>query len=65
MPLADATKESRRSPRWQARREAIIDTSARLFASRGYHATGISELWPRRADRRRSSWPCSATSCSM
>ena len=44
MPLADATKDSRRSPRWQARREAIIDTSARLFASRGYHATGISEL---------------------
>ena len=44
VPLADVTKDSRRSPRWQARREAIIDTSARLFASRGYHATGISEL---------------------
>ena len=25
-------------------REAIIDTSARLFARRGYHATGITEL---------------------
>ena len=29
---------------WQARREAIIDTSARVFARRGYHATGITEL---------------------
>src|SRR5215207_3488324 len=33
-----------RSPKWQARREAIIDMSARLFARRGYHATGITEL---------------------
>ena len=44
MPRADATKDSGRSAKWQARREAIIDTSARLFASRGYHATGITEL---------------------
>src|SRR5579862_7335632 len=36
--------ESRRSQNWQARREAIIDTSAPLFAQRGYHATGINEL---------------------
>ena len=35
---------SRRSSKWQARREAIIDTSARVFARRGYHATGIAEL---------------------
>ena len=35
---------SRRSPRWQARRDAIVDTSARVFARRGYHATGIAEL---------------------
>lgn len=35
---------ARRSARWQARRESIIDTSARVFARRGYHATGITEL---------------------
>lgn len=34
----------RRSPRWEARRQSIVDTSARLFARRGYHATGINEL---------------------
>jgi AcrR family transcriptional regulator len=33
-----------RNPKWEARREAIVDTSARLFAQRGYHATGIAEL---------------------
>jgi AcrR family transcriptional regulator len=36
--------ESRRSPKWAARRAAIVDTSARLFARSGYHATGIAEL---------------------
>jgi TetR/AcrR family transcriptional regulator, cholesterol catabolism regulator len=36
--------ESRRSPKWRARREAIIDTSAHVFARQGYHATGITEL---------------------
>ena len=35
---------SRRSPNWRARREAIIDTSARVFARGGYHGTGIAEL---------------------
>ena len=44
MPRAGATKNSGRRAKWQARRDAIIDTSARLFASRGYHATGISDL---------------------
>ena len=44
MPRVDASTESRRSPKWQARRQAIIDTSARLFARQGYHATGIAEL---------------------
>src|SRR5436190_20128787 len=44
MVRAETKTESRRSPKWQARREAIIDTSARVFARRGYHATGISEL---------------------
>jgi TetR/AcrR family transcriptional regulator, cholesterol catabolism regulator len=33
-----------RSPKWQARRDAIVDTSAHLFARNGYHATGITEL---------------------
>src|SRR5437763_8607188 len=44
MPGAEATTESRRSPKWEARRHAIVDTSARLFARQGYHATGITEL---------------------
>ena len=39
-----ATGASRRRPKWQARRQAIIDTSAQVFARRGYHATGIAEL---------------------
>jgi TetR/AcrR family transcriptional regulator, cholesterol catabolism regulator len=44
MPSAQARDESRHSPKWKARRDAIINTSARLFARRGYHATGITEL---------------------
>jgi TetR/AcrR family transcriptional regulator, cholesterol catabolism regulator len=44
MPRAEATDDSRRSPKWRARRQAIIDTSAPVFARRGYHATGIMEL---------------------
>jgi TetR/AcrR family transcriptional regulator, cholesterol catabolism regulator len=44
MPAADANAEPRRSSKWQARRQEIIDTSARVFARRGYHATGITEL---------------------
>ncbi len=44
VPRADETGEPRRSPRWQARRREIVDTSARVFARRGYHATGITEL---------------------
>lgn len=44
MPRADATDASRRNLKWEARREAIVDTSARLFAANGYHATGINEL---------------------
>src|SRR5215470_11834653 len=44
MPRAGTSDDTRRSPRWQARRQAIVDTSARLFAEQGYHATGITEL---------------------
>ena len=39
-----AVAEPRRSAKWTARREAIIDTSAEVFARQGYHATGIAEL---------------------
>jgi AcrR family transcriptional regulator len=44
MPRADATGDSRRSASWESRHQAIIDTSARVFARHGYHATGIMEL---------------------
>jgi AcrR family transcriptional regulator len=44
MPVAATSGEARRSPKWQARRQAIIDTSATVFARGGYHATGITEL---------------------
>src|SRR5437763_1600032 len=44
MPRAGASTESRRSPKWETRRQAIIDTSASVFARQGYHATGITEL---------------------
>ena len=33
-----------RGNNWEARRAAIVDTSATVFARRGYHATGIMEL---------------------
>ncbi len=44
MPRTESSKDSRRSANWQARRQAIVDTSAPLFARSGYHATGITEL---------------------
>jgi TetR/AcrR family transcriptional regulator, cholesterol catabolism regulator len=44
MPPTAARDEPRRSEKWKARREVIVDTSARVFAQRGYHATGIAEL---------------------
>ena len=44
MARTTASDESRRSAKWQGRRDAIIDTSATVFARRGYHATGIAEL---------------------
>jgi AcrR family transcriptional regulator len=33
-----------RSPKWETRRQAIVDASAVVFARQGYHATGINEL---------------------
>ena len=44
MAQAAASDDSRRSPKWRARREAIVDVSASVFARQGYHATGILEL---------------------
>lgn len=44
MPRTAASDDPPRSEKWQARREAIIDTSARVFARSGYHAAGINEL---------------------
>jgi AcrR family transcriptional regulator len=41
---AEVNADTRRSPKWELRREAIIDRSAHLFARQGYHATGITEL---------------------
>jgi AcrR family transcriptional regulator len=40
----EANRDSRRSPKWELRRQAIVDTSAHVFARQGYHATGIMEL---------------------
>src|SRR5947207_15030053 len=44
MPSSGAKNERQRSAKWNARRDAIIDTSAGVFARGGYHATGIAEL---------------------
>ncbi len=44
MARTDAGDEPGRSPKWKARRDTIVDTSARVFARQGYHATGIAEL---------------------
>jgi AcrR family transcriptional regulator len=44
MPQTAAVDAPGRSAKWRARRDTIVDTSARLFARSGYHATGIAEL---------------------
>jgi AcrR family transcriptional regulator len=44
MPHPAVGDDSRRSEKWKARRDQIVDTSAQVFAQRGYHATGIAEL---------------------
>jgi AcrR family transcriptional regulator len=41
---ARSKDEPRRNPKWEARRQTIVDTSAHVFAQRGYHATGLTEL---------------------
>ena len=44
MVSATTSDDPRRSVKWEARRQEIIDTSAQVFARQGYHATGIAEL---------------------
>src|SRR5689334_18311455 len=44
MAESATTEDPKRSARWNERRDAIIDTSAHVFARQGYHATGIAEL---------------------
>jgi AcrR family transcriptional regulator len=44
MPQRTTSDEPRRSARWHARQQQIVDTSARVFARRGYDATGLTEL---------------------
>ncbi len=44
MPGPEPRDVPERSEKWIARRDAIIDTSATVFARGGYHATGIAEL---------------------
>ncbi len=44
MARTESTGDAPRRANWQARRQVIIDTSAPVFAKRGYHATGIMEL---------------------
>jgi len=42
--VSEPDPEPRRSEKWKARRDEIVDTSATVFARSGYHATGITEL---------------------
>jgi len=44
MPQTRVKDKQGKSPKWQARRHEIVDTSARVFAERGYHATSTTEL---------------------
>lgn len=39
-----ARQDPGKGDRWEARRQEIIDIAARLFAERGYTATGVAEL---------------------
>jgi AcrR family transcriptional regulator len=44
VPRTDTAHDAGRRPRWQARLERIIDTSASIFAGRGFHATSMADL---------------------
>src|SRR5215468_4427817 len=43
-PTTEATEEVERGAKWVARRNAIIDMSAKVFAERGYHTTSTVDL---------------------
>ena len=44
MPRTAPKDEPQRSAKWKARRDEIVDTSAKVFARGGYHATSLVEL---------------------
>jgi TetR/AcrR family transcriptional regulator, cholesterol catabolism regulator len=44
MPQARVKDKQGKSAKWQQRRLEIVDTSATVFAERGYHATSTTEL---------------------
>src|SRR6266704_1225358 len=44
MTKTAVSDEVQRSAKWVRRRQAIVDTSAKVFAQRGYHATSTVEL---------------------
>jgi TetR/AcrR family transcriptional regulator, cholesterol catabolism regulator len=44
MPQTRLKDKQGKSSKWQQRRHAIVDTSATVFAERGYHATSTTEL---------------------
>jgi AcrR family transcriptional regulator len=44
VPHLNAENENPHSEKWHARRHAIIDLSAQVFAQRGYHGTSTIEL---------------------
>ena len=44
MPRTATGAKPERSAKFKARRDAIVDASAPMFARRGYHATGIVDL---------------------
>jgi len=44
MAQARVKDKDGKSAKWQQRRHEIVDVSAKIFAQRGYHATGTMEL---------------------
>jgi len=44
MPPTKVKDKQGKSAKWQQRRHEIVDTSATVFAERGYHATSTTEL---------------------
>jgi AcrR family transcriptional regulator len=44
MPRTKVKDKDGKSARWQARRHEIVDTSAAVFAERGYHTTSTTDL---------------------